>query len=162
MRKRLSVLLLAVLLCGCSAKETFETVLDVISETEPAIARQIHLSLPKEAAVPTMESGQRKLYLCDGYEISVQILPSGDLDRTLRDVTGCTAEDLSLLERKDGDISRRDCAWACVGETGDSVGRLTILDDGNFHYCVSILAQADRAEVFDKTWKLILDSFYLS
>ena len=38
------------------------------------------------------------------------------------------------------------------------VGNAVILDDGNFHYAVSVMADADQAAKLEDTWQHILDS----
>ena len=88
MRKCVYFLLSLFLLAGCAQQETFETISDEIPSAEPVSARQVNLTLPEEAAVPASESESGKLYLCDGYEILLQTLPAGNLDATLRNVTG--------------------------------------------------------------------------
>ena len=82
------MMLLTLLLCGCSAKETFETVADEQVLEVLAQPREIMLTLPEETLLPAMESDGRTLYFCEGFDVAVQTVPSGDLDATMRQITG--------------------------------------------------------------------------
>lgn len=145
MKKCVWMLLISVLLSGCGSAPTFETVADEWVQDVAAPLREIRLTLPEEAVIPVSESEIGKLYQCDGYEIAVQTLESGDLDATIRTVTGYSREDLTVLETRLDDIRRYDLVWSCLGEQGEQVGRACVLDDGNYHYVLSVLAEADRA-----------------
>lgn len=145
MKKCIVFLLVSVLLSGCGTAATFETVADEWVQDVAAPLREILLTLPEEAAVPVSESETGKLYQCDGYEIAVQILEAGDLDATMRSVTGYSRDALTVLQTAADDSKRYDLVWSCMGEQGDQVGRARVLDDGNYHYVLSVLAEADRA-----------------
>ena len=55
--KKLSIILIAcLLLAGCSARETFETVEDEFGQQQIAAPRQMLLTLPENAAVQTVQS----------------------------------------------------------------------------------------------------------
>lgn len=151
----------AVLLCGC-AKMAMETVSDVYV-TQPAGERQtIQLELPEDAAQAVMELNQgTRLYLCDGYELRLQTLYSGDLDGALRTVTGFGEDRLTVIKTRDGGYDRYDCVWSAAGEGGDQVGRTMILDDGEYYYCVSATADSGVAYELSEVWQEILDSVSL-
>ena len=163
MRKRLICwVLLAVLLTGCGAQESFETVADLY-EQPAAAPQELSLDIPQEAASPAMESAEAgSLYLCDGYTLTVQTLTGGDLDATLNQLTGFSAEHLTLMHTKAPSADRYECVWASAGETGDQVGRTVVLDDGSYHYAVSVMAPAETAGALTKTWQTIFDSMALS
>jgi len=150
------------LLGGCAAEETFETVSDEIVQPVLAQSRQIILALPEEAAAPAAESDGGALYQCEGYEIMVQTLEGGDLDRTLRELTGYAGEELTVLETQGDGGKRYELVWASAGENGPRIGRAMIVDDGSYHYCVSTLADADRAEEFRESWRILFGSISLS
>lgn len=159
MKKSVVFLMISLLFTGCAAEDTFETVADEWVQSAAAPMGNILVSLPEEAAAPVSESENGTLYQCDGYEILLQTLTSGDLDATLRTVTGHGREDLTLLETRTGDIKRYDLVWSCLGEEGDQVGRACILDDGNYHYVLTVLADADRAGEFEETWEELFSSY---
>ena len=151
MKKCICFLLILVSFTGCASEPTFETVADEWVQSVAAPMGQITVELPEEAVVPVSESELGKLYQCDGYEIAVQTLQSGDLDATLRTVTGYSRENLTVMETKLADICRYDLVWSCMGEQGELVGRARVLDDGNYHYVLTVLAQADRAAELEST-----------
>lgn len=151
MKKYVLFLLVSLLLTGCGTEATFETVADEWVQSAVAPMGQIHVELPEEAVVPVSESEYGALYQYDGYEIAIQTLEAGDLDATLRTVTGYSREDLTVMETKLDGIGRYDLVWSCLGEQGELVGRARVLDDGNYHYVLTVLAQADRAAELENT-----------
>lgn len=161
MKKCVFLLLICVLLSGCTAEETFETIADDLVQSVAAPMAQMILVLPEDAAVPASESEDGQLYLCDGYEILVQTMAAGDLDATLRSVTGYSREELTLMQTGYNGIKRYDLVWSCLGENGDRVGRAAILDDGSYHYVLSVLTDADRAREFEKVISDLFESYSL-
>lgn len=150
-----------VLLSGCASEETFETVADELVQSVSAPMRQVVVRLPEEAAAPASESDSGCLYQCDGYEIMVQTLPAGDLDATIRSVSGYSRENVTVMETNTGDWKRYEFVWASAGEEGDRLGKAVILDDGSYHYAVSVLADADRCEEYEQVWKEMFSSLSL-
>lgn len=148
------------LLTGCGSQTVFETVEDVMVQPAAGIIRQIGIDLPPEAAVTVMqnEAGE-SLYLCDGYTLTVQTLPGGDLDRTLRTLTGFGTDSLSPMQTRQGDVKRSECVWSAAGEGELQVGRLAVLDDGNYHYAISVMASQSAAGELADTWQALFDSF---
>ena len=149
MKKCIFFLLFTFFLTGCGSEATFETVADEWVQSAAAPLRQVLVTLPEAAAVPVSESENGQLYQCDGYEIALQTLESGDLDATLLTLTGRRREDLTVMETRLDDLKRYDLVWSCLGEKGEQVGRACILDDGNYHYILSVLAEADRATALE-------------
>ena len=49
---------------------------------------EIRITLPQEAVVPVAQTETGALYHCEGYELMLQTLPGGDLDATVRELTG--------------------------------------------------------------------------
>ena len=160
--KKLCVLLCFLLvLAGCS-QQTFETVTDLHQEGPLPQAKSICLDLPQEAASPAMESEENgKLYLCEGYSVAVQTLSGGDLDGTLRQLTGFSRDALTVMERNVGGVSRYDCVWTAVGEEQDQVCRCMVMDDGSYHYAVTVMADSNDAGKLQETWQSLLGSVYL-
>ena len=162
MKKYLCVVLLGLLLTGCSDPTTYETMSDEYYAPELSPA-QITLSLPEDAAVAVVENPLTgSIYLCDGYSVTTHTVSSGDLDATLRETTGFSRENLLVMERRDGNNRRYECVWAAAGEGEDQVGRAVVLDDGNYHYVLTVMAGAARAGDLAETWQQIVDSFSLS
>lgn len=149
------------LLSGCSAEETFETVADELVQSVSAPVRQMLAVLPEEAAAPASENDAGKLYQCDGYEIILQTLPSGDLNATIQSISGYIRDNVTVMGTRTQDYKRYEFVWASAGETGDRIGKAAILDDGNYHYCLSVLSDVDRAEEYAQVWSEMFDSFTL-
>ena len=149
------------MLAGCAATGSFEQLQDVyVPETlsEPAM---IQLTLPADAAAQTLTGGSGRLYFCDSYEIAVETLAGGDLDRTLQILTGCNRDDLTLLETGSGE-KRWETVWTAAGEGSQQVGRLLVVDDGSYHYCVSVMADALDAGALQESWEALFSSVVLS
>ena len=154
---------MACILGGCGVQETFETVNDTLYQPELTAAKQVVLELPEEAAVPAMESNTAgKLYLCEGYCVMVQTRESGDLQSTIKDATGFDKDVLPIIETIQGDVHRYECVWTTTGETEDQVGRFTLLDDGNYHYVVTVMADASKAGQLTDQWKQLFSSLSLT
>lgn len=163
MKKFWILLPLILLLTGCGVQETFETIDDVHAQPVDAPVQQITLTLPDDATIMVMESDVfGKLYMCDGYTVTVQTRQSGDLNATIKETTGFKQDALNVISTSKDGLNRHECVWTAVGETGDQVGRAVILDDGNYHYVVCIMADAAIAGDMSKTWQDILTSFSLS
>ncbi len=161
MKKWLWIVAASFLLCGCATQETFETVGDTQVEATMPPAAQIVVSLPEGAVVPASESEAGQLYLGDGYEITIQTLPGGDLERTIREVSGHSREDIAPILSLQGAQKRYDLVWACAGETGDRIGRAAVLDDGYYHYVLCLLADAELSDDNRDNWDALFRSFSL-
>ena len=161
MKKRMAIALTALLLSGCGAETVFETVNDEWVQPVSAQVRQILITLPQEAASPALEAEGDAVYICRQYEVYRQILPAGDLSATVRAVSGYGTEDLTLLKTLQDGIKRYDFVWASAADSGDRVGQGCILDDGNYHYVLTVLGDAAEAESCQGDWQAIFDSFAL-
>lgn len=156
-------MVLALLLTGCTQPKDFETMSDAYIEPELPLAQRVDFQLPEDAAKAVLESAEAgTLYLCDNYSVAVQTLPAGNLDATLHEVTGYGAEKVQLWEKKEGELSRLVCVWTAAGEGGDQMGKATILDDGNYHYVLSVMAAAEDAGELADTWQILMESFNIA
>ena len=163
MGKRWSVLiLLGLILSGCAAEETFETVADELVVSASAQRRDIYVELPGEAASPAVESDAGRLYLCGDYDIRVQILEGGDINGTVRSLTGFDMEDLTVVQTQRDQLPCYEFVFSSAGETGDQVGRGMIIDDGSWHYCLTVLGDAEKAAGNQVFWEDMFRSFRLA
>lgn len=159
LKKYIMIALSMLLLAGCSQPKAFETMSDVYYEPEAPAAGTLTFWLPEDASVTVMENEQSgTIYLCDGYCIMAQTMVAGDLDATFSSVTGYPREKLQIIEREQGNTSRYECVWAAAGEGGDQVGRAVILDDGDYHYALSVIADASIAGELAQVWQGIFDT----
>ena len=66
------------------------------------------------------------------------------------------------METEKNGMKRYDCAWSAAGEGMQTVGRLTVLDDGNYHYVLAVTAPQEHADELDTAWKQLAESFRVS
>lgn len=161
MKRFVWMLVAAVLLSGCAAQETIETVADLVAVPAVAVPKTVLLELPEEAAAAAMQNTDTgTVYLCEDYTVTVEYLPSGDLDKTLRTLTGFGRDALTVMETGTA-IPRYDCAWCSQAEEGDMIGRTAVLDDGEYHYAVSVLAKAELGGELEDAWNTLFESITL-
>lgn len=158
MKRWILVCLLACLLTGCRAEETLETVSDEWMVPVMAQPREISVRLPENALAPVLEQENRQLYMAQDYEIMLETLASGDLDATIRTLSGYGKDQLTVMETRQNDADRYDFVWTTAGEAGDRLGRAVILDDGNYHYCMSVLRDPGETMIL---WREVFGSFVL-
>lgn len=164
MKKIWLIVGMMVLLAGCSSVETFETLGDIshISATEPA-QRKVMLTLPADAALDAaIQDPGASMYACDGYTMVLQMFDAGDMEATIRALSGFSPKDLTVMESVCGDHIRYDWVWTAAAEEGDLVCRGTVLDDGNYHYTLCVMAQAATAGELTQAWNDLFASFCLA
>ena len=157
-KRWLWMMVLAVLLCGCKAEETLETVSDEWMVPAMAQPREISVRLPENTVLPVMEQDGRRLYMGQNYEILLETLAAGDLNDTIRTISGFEKEQLTVLQTGQGELDRYEFVWTATGERGELLGRAVILDDGNYHYCMTVLRDAEESVV---VWQDVFSSFAL-
>lgn len=162
MKRILVLMVIAALLAGCGAEETFETVADEVIQSVSAQPREILLTLPEETLLPAMESDGRTLYLCSGYDVAVQTLSGGDLEATVQSVCGFGCEDLTIMETMAGEYKCYEFVWTAATDLGEQVGRAMILDDGSYHYAVTATAPAKKAAEYQEMWNGMFETVGLS
>lgn len=162
MKKIIMGLTLMLLLTGCGAKETLETVADDIP-LQPVLASpaEISVRLPDNAVSPVLESDTEQVYLCEDYEIAIETRASGDLADTITDLTGFDPDQLTVMHTRQEDADRYEFVWVSAGEKGDRLGRAVVLDDGSYHYCMSVLRDAENQKKSQVVWSDVFASFSL-
>lgn len=164
--KKYGLCLLALALClsGCAAAETFETIADEWDiAIQAPLVREILLEIPDNAALLTAQQEEgSSLYFCEDYSFSVQVLSGGDLDKTLRSVTGFGLEDITVMETRQGNTTRYDMVWTSAGEDGDQVNRAAILDDGAYHYVLSAQTGEAQTQAVAAEWERLFQSFWVT
>lgn len=160
-KKIAAFLLCPLLLCGCAAEETFETVADQLVMPAMAQTREISVQLPDNAIAPVLEGNGQQVYLSDQYEIIIETLDAGDLNATVQTLTGYEKQQLTVMETWQDTVSRYDFVWVSAGENGDRLGRAVVLDDGSYHYCMSVLRDAESSKTSQIVWDTVFGSFSL-
>lgn len=162
MKKWWITILTAVLLTGCVNVRELETMNDdfVIPEAVPG---QVLLDLPGDAGEEALcGSEDRQLYICENYTIAVQVLPGGDMKRTLQSVTGFDPSALTVVQTQKNGLDSYQTVWTAAGEGGDQLGRAEILSDGNYHYVLSVMADCTVAGGLTDHWQCLFESFGVS
>ena len=163
MKKWLCLCLLPVFLTGCGRQEAYETVSDDYVQPVAAVMQEAAVQIPEGAVVAAMQNDEAgSLYFCDNYTMTLQTVVSGDLNKTLREVTGFEKDQLKLIETAAGDSRRYDCVWVSAGEGEEQVGRAAILDDGSYHYVLTCMTDASNAHALQESWQTLFDSFTLA
>ncbi len=158
----LPLFLSALLLAGCRAEETLETVADELDIPVMAAPREVSVSLPGESDLGAVEGSTGRIYLANDYQVTIETLDAGDLDKTIREMSGFHREDLTVLETQEDNCKRYEFVWVSAGETGEQLGHGIILDDGNYHYCMTVLRDADQETGTQVVWDEIFQSFSLA
>ena len=155
------ILVLMFFLVGCGEAQVFEPVEDVYASGVRRSPSEVMLALPEEAGMEVIAGSSGRIYLCEGYTVTVETRDSGNIDATLQAMTGYRREVLTVLQRQEGDVTRYECAWTCAGEDGDQVARGVVLDDGVYHYCVCVMADARESGSLQDAWQQLLSSVNL-
>lgn len=135
----LVVLMMCFTGCGNDAEPVFETVADEILEPAAADPAPMAVWLPEGAAALTMaEVGE--CYAWGENELRLQTLQGGDVRATLQQLTGLDPERLTVMEYERDGMQMYQSVWSATGEEGVTLGRCLVADDGNFHYCISLLS----------------------
>lgn len=162
MKKCLILAVMLLMLTGCGAQETLETVSDDYIQPVSAPLWQMILDVPQDASVTVLQGEDTgKLYLCDGYTVAVQTMEAGDLQKTLRTLTGYEKEELTLMQTLQDGAKRYECVWTSAGEGETQVGRACLLDDGNYIYAVTAMTGESKAGELTEVWQELFDSFRL-
>ncbi len=156
MKKAIAAMLTVMLLAGCTAQE--EPVFETEGTVSPSVqvkptAGEIGIWIPEGAVSEAMaEESGGEVYTWDSYELRLQTLEGGDIHRTLEQLTGMKYNDLTVMQRAKGELELYQTVWCTAGEDGTLIGKAVVADDGNYHYCVSLMSpeDVDSSEVYDR------------
>ena len=158
MKYWIGICLLSVLLSGCRAEETWETVDDAWVVPAMAQPRAVSVQLPEDTVLPVLEQEGSRLYMGQNYEIMLETLSAGDLNATIQTLSGYEKDQLTVLQTRQEDADRYEFVWTTAGEQGERLGRAVILDDGDYHYCMSVLRDPGDTPI---VWRDVFGSFSL-
>jgi len=159
--KIVMLMLMAALLTGCGKTEVYETVQDEMAQSVSAQPREIVFDLAQEPVMPAMESDSGTLYLCGDFDVVVHTCQSGDLNSTVREVSGFLPEELTVIQTENAEVDRYEFVWTSATDLGQQIGRAAVLDDGNYHYILSATVDAELIEEYQEIWNGIFESFQL-
>lgn len=147
--------ILAAVLClgGCVniTEPVMETVADEIIEPMAAEPKPMAVWLPDEAAAQTMADGAAgECYTWGESELRLQTHQGGDILSTLKNLTGLDPEKLTVMEYEKDGLQLYQTVWSCTSEEGVRLGRCMVADDGQYHYCISLVSpeNADVAQEY--------------
>ena len=150
MKKLIFLLVLMMALAGCGEQTpVMETVADEIIEQVAAEPKPMAVWLPDGAAKQTM-AGAGECYTWGECELRLQTLAGGDIRATLEQLTGLSPDALTVMEYEREGLQLYQTVWSSAGEEGITLGRCMVADDGEFHYCLSLLSPegTDTSEDF--------------
>ena len=159
MKKLWSILPLVLMLSGCGSEETLETIADEWAQPVMASPGIVSVQLPEDARTPVMENDTQQVYMGENYEIILETCSSGDLNASIKQISGQEKAGLTIMQTSLDGVERYEFVWAAAGETGDRLGRAVILDDGQYHYCLSALRDAEGGSQI--VWNDVFRSFRL-
>lgn len=164
MKKWWFVVLVALLLCGCGKAKDLETVSDVCDAPALSEPQEVYFTLPEGAAKEAMTSeNSGSVYFCGDYFVTAHTVPAGDLQNTILETSGFLPEQLPVMKTLRGGCQCYDFVWTAAGEQGDQVGRCAILDDGNYHYVLTAMADAEDAGRLSRgAWEEMFSSYCIA
>ena len=149
MKKLVFLLVLMMVLSGCGReKPVMETVTDEIAEQTAAEPKPMAVWLPDGAAKQTM-AGEGECYTWGECELRLQTMTSGDIRATLEQLTGLSPDRLTVMEYEREGLQLYQTVWSSAGEEGITMGRCMVADDGDYHYCLSLIAPENAATAED-------------
>ena len=152
--KKLLVLLSFLLLTGCASEPAWETVEDMVSVEPVPAMQQLYAPLPLDTDTPTFSGDDgTEVYVCEDFTLTKQILPGGDLEKTIETVSGMGKDQLQLLGTTQDGAQRWDFVWTAATEEGLQLCRACILDDGSYHYVLSAMAPESVSGTVADTWQ---------
>lgn len=164
MKKVLLFVMVAVFLGGCAAEPVYETIGNAMEDTLPVGAPgTIELTLPEDAEMQVIdgESGS-KSYRIGDMELWTQVCEGGDISDTLEQVTGIRSDALTVMEYQLDEMSCNEIAWITNTDEGSLVCRTAVLDDGNYHYCISLMMPEENAQELSTSFSEIMDGVSIS
>lgn len=163
MKKLWFISVLVLLLTGCNSAQQYERQEGACCVDEIAEPGLICITATDAMAAPVMSTeNSDRLYVSEDYVVTLQTVPGGNLDGTLRSCTGFGQDRLTVVETEKDGMKRYDCAWTAAGEGTQTVGRTTVLDDGYYHYVLTVSAPGSNSAVMTAAWQQLAESFKVS
>lgn len=163
MKKLCVILGLCLCLAGCGTEDVFETLGQIQHEPNAApVMGTVQLTLPESAAKEVFSADENSMYDCGDYMLMLHTLSAGDVSRTVETLSGFSIDKLTVIESQAGAYKRYEWVWTAAGEGGDVLCRATVLDDGNYHYCLCAMAAAPNIGALQAEWNEVFATFTLS
>lgn len=161
MLKKWLLVWICLLLTGCTSA-TFETLGDIPhQQVDAPTPRKVVLQMPEDTVQAVWSQEGDTMYLCDDYTVYLQTFQAGDLNNTVRLLSGFEKDKLTMMQKHCGDHDRYEWVWISAGEGGDMLNRCAVLSDGNFHYSLTLSADTIAAGDLMEEWNALMSSFCL-
>lgn len=163
MKKLWIIAVCVFLLSGCTQPESLETVADPVVTPEIPEPMVAVFKTPLEAVQQTIaEETAGQLYICDGYTLTLQTVPGGNLQETLQNATGFLPSQLEIIQTRQGSAKEYQFVWTSASDTGEQLCRGSVLDDGSYHYVLTAMAPYETAGALSQSqWQEVFSSFRL-
>ncbi len=169
MKKLLLFSLCALLLAGCAAEPTWETVDDTLESVAQTSAIgeepfQIIFSVPMDAVLETFsQTDTRTVYTqADGdYEIEALVLPTSDIDEVIAELTGFSPDVVETIQTKRFEMPEYRFVWYSESDEGGYLRRADVLTDTEYSYALIFSAREETGTTYHACMNEVLDSFGL-
>lgn len=161
MKKALVMVVMGLLLTGCTVQKDLETVRDDGLVYQNADSFQLHISLPEDASLASMATENASICYCDDYSVVMQKLPGGDVERTITELTGMSPDRLTVIKLESDGKQVYRFSWSAMGEEALENCSCMLLDDGQYHHAVTMMADYRKSSDLHNEWQSIFDSVKL-
>jgi hypothetical protein len=161
--------LCALLLAGCAAEPTWETVNDTIEDAATVAALgeepyQIIFSVPMDAVLETFsQSDTRTVYTqADGeYEIEAMVLPTASIDEVVAELTGFAPDAVQTIKTERFSMPEYRFVWYSSSDEGGYLCRASVLTDAEYSYALVFSAREETGTTYRDCMNEVMDSFGL-
>ena len=156
--------LAALLLSGCGAEPVYETIGNVWENDEPVFAPAgMEFAVPEDAHMEVVEgSSGEKIYRIGDWELWTGTYSAGDLSATMEEITGLESGNLTVISRRVGAYDCHETAWTTTGEDGTWVARTAVIEEGGYHYALSMMVPQEDADQLGSFFSQVLASVNLA
>lgn len=155
------------LLTGCAAEPTWETVDDCFDQTVSAPVEQpyqIMFSVPMEAVLETFsrrENGTVYSHPDGDYEIQALVLQQTDIDEIILDLTGFLPETVQRIETERYAMPEYQFVWYTTSEEGGWLHQADVLTDRDYSYALIFSAREHTGTTYHSCRADVMRSFGL-
>ena len=158
---------LALLLSGCAAQYTWETVDDTVPASAEASAPACRLTLAaaEDVLEPVFsDDGRTAVYeQKDGdYEITAQTMRAADRNDIVQRLSGFAPEQIEVVQTQRFGMPEYQFAWYASGEEGGRLCRADVLCDGDWCYAVTFSVKEECGSACDAAAERVFASICLN
>lgn len=166
MKKGIIWIMAALLLSGCAGdtEPVYETIGNVWENEEPVSApASIEFAVPDGAEMEAVSTDSEvKIYRIGDWELWTQALDGGDLRATFEQLTGMDWDALTVVNHPVGEKNVYETAWTAMDEEDTYIIRAAVIEEGDYHYCLSLMALEDNSRTVGQFFTEILENVNLA